>query len=213
MLNIIVSGVGGQGVLSLAQLLGRTAVSSNINVLIAETHGLSQRGGSVIVHVRLGNDVVAPLIPEGEGHILVALELIEAARYSPMLAKDSVAIVNDKIIRPSLPNAKMPPKEELIETLRKNAGKLYTLPASEIAAKGGNPIGANVVVFGFLMYALDKAGILSKDSAIKQTKFLGGARLGEVNEKLFMEGFKLASQKIEDRTVNTLRTLWEEKKP
>ncbi len=207
MLNIVVTGVGGQGILSLAQLIGRTAVSSGINVLIAETHGMSQRGGSVIVHVRIGNDVMAPLIPEGEGHILLSLELVEAVRYSHLLASESTAMVNDKLIRPSIPNVKVPEKGKLLETLRKNINDLYIIPASEIAAKGGNPIGANVVLFGFLMYALDKAGILKKDEALNEVSSLGGRRLGEVNAKLFNMGYDLASSTVRDATIEMLKKL------
>lgn len=207
MLNIIVTGVGGQGILSLAQLIGRTAISSGINVLIAETHGMSQRGGSVIVHVRIGNDIAAPLIPEGEGHILLSLELIEAVRYFHLLASESTAMVNNKLIRPSIPNVRLPEKSKLLETLKKNISDLYIIPASDIAAKGGNPIGANVVLFGFLIYALDKAGILEKGKALEEVSSLGGRRLGEVNAKLFTMGYDLASSTLRNTTIEMLKEL------
>ncbi|MEM0331318.1 MAG: 2-oxoacid:acceptor oxidoreductase family protein, partial [Archaeoglobaceae archaeon] len=80
-LNILVVGVGGQGALTTAHLIARSAMKAGLNVLVAETHGMAQRGGSVEVHVRIG-DVHSPLIPDCGADIVLALEPSEALRYA-----------------------------------------------------------------------------------------------------------------------------------
>ncbi|HIE36662.1 TPA: indolepyruvate oxidoreductase, partial [Candidatus Geothermarchaeota archaeon] len=100
--NILFAGVGGQGIITLGRLIGSALTNSGFNVLMAETHGLSQRGGSVTVHMRVG-DVNSPLVPLGGADLLVGLELIEAVRNLGYLSRDGVKIVNDYIMRPSIP--------------------------------------------------------------------------------------------------------------
>jgi len=80
-LNVVMVGVGGQGLVTAAKVLADAAIDSGTKALVAETHGLSQRGGAVEVHVRLG-DVYAPLVPRGRADVLLAFEIIEAARGS-----------------------------------------------------------------------------------------------------------------------------------
>lgn len=190
-LNIVVVGVGGQGILSLSRMIGEAALAHGWDVRVAETHGLSQRGGSVIVHVRVGREVVAPTISEGEADLMLALELIEAARYAHYLRQGSFAVVNDKVIRPSLPGTKVPKLEDLKKTIEGVAEVRY-ISASKTAIEMGNPVGANMVVFGYFSKIAEEARIYSLEEARKMAAGVGGRRYGPINERLFMKGAEYA---------------------
>ncbi len=119
-LNIIIVGVGGQGALTTSGIIARAAMKAGLNVLTAETHGMAQRGGSVDVHVRIG-DVKAPLIPEGGADVMIALEPAEALRYARFLNRKSLVILNTrKIIPPSVTagSATYPALGDIIGELR-----------------------------------------------------------------------------------------------
>jgi indolepyruvate ferredoxin oxidoreductase beta subunit len=203
-LNVVVVGVGGQGILSLSRMIGEASLSQGWDVRVAETHGLSQRGGSVIVYVRIGKEVIAPTISEGEADLMLALELIEAARYSRYLRKGSFAIINDKVIKPSLPGTKVPPAEKLKEAIGKIAVAKY-INASETAIALGNPVGANMVVFGYFSRIAEKAGIYPLDKAREMAASVGGKRYGPINEKLFMKGAEYALRDEIDEIVALIR--------
>ncbi len=191
-LNIVIVGVGGQGILSLANLIGNAFLSKDIKVLIAETHGLSQRGGSVIVHVRVGSKVYAPLIPKGSSDVMIALELTEAGRYSDFLNRKSVLLLNDKIIRPTIPKARAPEREEVLNHIRQvvSEDRLFLINASEVAVKFGNPVGANVVLFGFASRMFEEAGVLDYGVTSGIIRNFGSPRFREVNLKLFEYGYR-----------------------
>ncbi|MEM0066357.1 MAG: indolepyruvate oxidoreductase subunit beta [Sulfolobales archaeon] len=161
-LNIIVTGVGGQGQLFLSRLIAETFLRLGTPSLIAETHGMSQRGGSVIVHVRVGNTVKAPLIPRGEADIMLGLELIEAARYVDYLRVNGVAIVNEKLIVPAGQSLKLK-KEEVLGFLSEKPIKLILVRSSQRAASLGVPLSANVHMFGALVALLEAVGVLTPD--------------------------------------------------
>ena len=156
-LNVLIVGVGGQGALTTAGIIARAAMKAGLNVVTAETHGMAQRGGSVEVHVRIG-DVRAPLIPIGCVDVMIALELSEALRYAKFLNDKSVVILNTrKIVPPSVTSglAKYPELDEIISELKKVAGKIIAVNASEIAEKAGNILVTNVVVVGMLLGYFD----------------------------------------------------------
>ncbi|MEM1623801.1 MAG: indolepyruvate oxidoreductase subunit beta [Sulfolobales archaeon] len=161
-LNIVVTGVGGQGQLFLSRLIAETFLRLGTPSLVAETHGMSQRGGSVIVHVRVGSTVRAPLIPKGEADIMLGLELIEAARYVDYLRANGVAIVNEKLILPAGQSLKLK-KEEVLEFLREKPIKLIVVKSSQRAVSLGVPLSANVHMFGALVALLEAVGILPPD--------------------------------------------------
>ncbi|WP_243670275.1 2-oxoacid:acceptor oxidoreductase family protein [Vulcanisaeta sp. JCM 16161] len=96
-LNIYLAGVGGQGLVTFATVLGDAAIRAGYKALVAETHGLSQRGGSIDVHVRIG-DVDAPLIPRGGADVIVAFEILEAFRAIGYANENTVFIVNRRLI-------------------------------------------------------------------------------------------------------------------
>ena len=98
--NIVIVGVGGQGTLLTSKLLAQLAMEENLNVKVSEVHGMSQRGGSVITHVRIGEQVHAPLVASASADYLLAFEPLEAARAISYLKNDGTLIVNTQQISP-----------------------------------------------------------------------------------------------------------------
>ena len=98
--NLLIAGVGGQGVLTLSDLVVRAAVRSGYDVKQSEIHGMAQRGGTVSSHVRFGRKILSPVIDEGTAHLLVALEKLEALRYLHFLSPGGALIVHDLEIPP-----------------------------------------------------------------------------------------------------------------
>jgi indolepyruvate ferredoxin oxidoreductase beta subunit len=149
--SILLAGVGGQGLITLASTLARAALASGTKALVAETHGLSQRGGSVEVHVRLG-DVYSPLIAPGDADVILGLELIEATRHVRYLKPGGLILSSDLILRPAVPGVKVPSREELVESIRRaTSANPLLVPARELAHKAGGGIYANTVMLGALM--------------------------------------------------------------
>lgn len=161
-LNIVVTGVGGQGQLFLSRLIAETFLRYGVQSMIAETHGMSQRGGSVIVHVRVGKDVRAPLIPEGHADIMLGMELIEAARYVSYVKEKGIVLANDKVIVPPGQQVRIS-RSTLIEYLSNRPIKLYLIPSSSRAASLGIPLSANIHMFGALVAILELAGVLGTE--------------------------------------------------
>lgn len=148
--NIFLTGVGGQGILSFAKMLGELAMIRNINVLITETHGMAQRGGSVSASIRYG-DVYSSLIGIGKADILIGLEPLEAARYARMLSPDGIAIVNAHATIPhsiSAVKTKYPPIENLLKIVKSSGNKVIAFDATEIGKKCGFPLAANSAILG-----------------------------------------------------------------
>ena len=208
-LNVIIVGVGGQGLLSTAQLLGWASLESNANVLVAETHGLSQRGGSVIVHVRIG-DVTSPLIPVGRANVMLALELLEAVRYIRYMRYDSVAIVNRKLIKPNVPGVTVEKEERLTDIVSNKVRYTYFIDATGKALSEGNPVGANMVVLGFLGNMLERAGILRKGLLGSYAEKVGRGRIALINKRLFDWGYTLAGREVSDEVVRVIGSWYQE---
>lgn len=155
-LNILVIGVGGQGALTTAHLIARSALKAGLTAITAETHGMAQRGGSVEVHVRIG-DVYSPLIPDAFANIVLALEPAEALRYARFIGKDTIVILNNrKLVPPSVTAGfgRYPEIEEIVDKLKKIAKKVYVVPASELATKIGDIVATNVVIVGIMLSLL-----------------------------------------------------------
>ena len=195
-LNIIVVGVGGQGILSMSHLIGEAALRNGVKAIVAETHGLSQRGGSVIVHVRIGNDAMSPLSPPGLVHVMLALEMTEAARYAHYLMKNGIAIVNDKFIRPTLPNVKNPARSDVIRYISEITPRMFVVDASSKAMELGNPLGANMVILGFITYLLEELNLIDFNTLKELVSKIGGKKYGPINIELINYGRDLAKEKI-----------------
>lgn len=157
-LDILLVGVGGQGILTTSNILARAALKAGVNVVTAETHGMAQRGGSVEVHVRIG-DVHAPLIPVGGADYAISLEPVEILRYTQYLNENTTVILNDRPIVPPSVSAglgRYPEMEEILETLKSVTENIKLVSASKIAEEVAGTIQAtNVVVVGMLAKLAD----------------------------------------------------------
>ncbi len=137
-LKLILTGLGGQGVVFLTRLLARTAVSQGHSIIVSETHGMSRRGGAVMSHLKIGGNE-APLIRRGTADILLSLEPSEAVRNLPFLRQGGVAFINGSN---GLPSA-------ITERLTQLNIQTLSVPASQIALELGAAAIANVVLAGF----------------------------------------------------------------
>ena len=147
--DLVIVGVGGQGILLASKILGRLAMAEGCGVKVSEVHGMSQRGGSVITHVRVGEAVHAPLVSEGCADFLVSFEALEAARAVSFLKPQGVAIVNEQRILPMpvITGAMAYPTSPL-EDLKEY--QLESLDALTMALEAGNAKAVNLVLLGVL---------------------------------------------------------------
>lgn len=144
MKNILIVGVGGQGNLAASHILASAALMSGFDVKVAETHGMSQRGGSVFSMVRYGSKVYSPLIPEGKADMIISLELMEGLRWLHYLADSGMALVSTEK-RPITGSEDYP--QNLEDAYREKAQTLF-IPAPELAEQAGIARAANVVMLG-----------------------------------------------------------------
>lgn len=149
--NILLSGVGGQGVILASKILSEAALLQGLDIKQSEVHGMSQRGGSVVSHVRLGDRVYSPLVPEGECDILVGFEPLEALRYAHLVKPEGVVIYNVDRVNPSTVSAGLAEyPADLDERFKGFPCAKIPVPAGDLAEKLGNRRSANVVLVGAL---------------------------------------------------------------
>lgn len=149
--NIMLVGVGGQGVLLASELICEAALKSGFDVKKSEVHGMAQRGGSVVSNVRIGEKIYSPLISKGEADILLAFEQLEALRWVDYLKKDGIAIVNEqKIIPMFVAIGKGEYPNNTFELIKKKTSKIIKLNALDLAKQAGHHKATNVVMVGAL---------------------------------------------------------------
>ena len=183
--NILLAGVGGQGTLLASEVLSEVMMMAGMDVKKNEIHGMSQRGGSVVSHVRYGTKVYSPIIPEGEVDILFSFELLETCRYLPLLRKDAQVIVNSlKIAPPSVALGKQDYPEDLVEKITAQFPSTIVVDGLDLALEAGNPKTVNTVLLGALSNVLD----IDRELWIKALKKMVPARLLDINLKAFELG-------------------------
>jgi len=156
--NILHCGVGGQGVVLMANTVGLACALSDLRVNSGELHGLSQRSGSVLAHQRIGDDVLSPLIPYGEGDVVLALEPMEAVRYAHFLKPGGTALVNANVIHPPIETQRLAKGEiegyvtydKMAAALVGHGFKVLGLDALGLATEAGNAMAENTVMVGAL---------------------------------------------------------------
>ncbi|MCS7098274.1 MAG: indolepyruvate oxidoreductase subunit beta [Candidatus Methanomethyliaceae archaeon] len=152
-LNIIIAGVGGQGNVRAAQILGLAAVKAGFNVNVSDVYGISQRGGAVVSHVRIG-DVHGPLVEEHKADIILGLEPMEALRaVARFLKMGGVVILNTRPIYPievTTGRANYPDVNEMIKMMKEVASSVIALDAMKIVEEEGFPIALNIAMLGLL---------------------------------------------------------------
>jgi len=161
-MNVLIVGVGGQGVIMVSKALAWLAQSKGYQVKQSEVHGMAKRGGTVFSHVRFGPQVWSPTIPQGEADILVALEWAEGLRWLPFLKPDSGIFICDtkRIVPPFAclnrrPGAPLRYSRETPAEVRAHVAEGYAIDATRMAEELGNERAANVVLIGALSTALD----------------------------------------------------------
>jgi indolepyruvate ferredoxin oxidoreductase beta subunit len=155
--NILLAGVGGQGLMLLSQVMGDACTRSGVKVVVGAQHGLAQRSGSISAHVRIG-DVYSPLIPYGTADLIIAMDAMEALRYVEYLKQGGTVVMNSRITHPPLETAPIVKNrqekriyitlEQVREQLGKVAGRIIAIDAKNVAAQAGNPRTENIVLLG-----------------------------------------------------------------
>ncbi len=189
-INIIVSGVGGQGLITLGNVLGTAAILKGIKAFISEVHGLAQRGGSVIVHIRIGNPN-SPLVPENGADVILALEVLEALRAINIYANlNTLIIINKRLIRPAIPELKLLPLEEYISHIKKLGLRVIEVSALDLASKAGNILSENMVMIGALMASGVLNGLLELVNIEKAIREVMPKKWIDVNIRALRMGFE-----------------------
>ena len=195
-LNLIITGVGGQGNVMISLVVGNALVREGYLVTIGETYGASQRGGSVMSHLRISRDTqYSPFIPEGHADIILGMEPVETLRMLGKFGNPGVTtILNPRPIYPvnvTAGGAQYPDLDKLITTIQELSARTVVVNATEEAQKMGNPIFANVILIG----ALVGSGVLPVDSKsvepVLQETF---PKEVKANMVAFSRGMELARQ-------------------
>lgn len=149
MLNCMIVGVGGQGTVLAARLIGAAALQNGFDVRGSETIGMAQRGGTVISHVRIGSDIHSPLIPSGKVDVMIAFEPGEAIRALSFLNKNSVLVVSDKLIHSTagIPDGKSYQQEPVLNYLKEHVENLYLVQTNKFFEQC-EPRSLNVALIG-----------------------------------------------------------------
>ena len=191
--DIILSGVGGQGIVSIAATIAMAALDSNLNIKQSEVHGMSQRGGAVYSHLRISDtDISSDLIPMGKADIIISVEPMESLRYLPWLKEDGWLVTN---ATPFINIPDYPDLKTLYSEIEKFPNHIL-INADEIARQVKSPRSSNIVMLGaatpFLEIPLDNF-----DSAIKKIFSRKGEKVVEQNIQAFYAGreFSLTHQK------------------
>lgn len=185
--NFLLVGVGGQGTILASDVLAEVGVTLGYDVKKAEVHGMSQRGGSVISHVRWGPQVFSPIIARGEADILIAFEKLESARFIDHLRPGGLVLLNEQSILPVTVNAGngvYPDDETIRAALAAVTGKVHWINGMAVAAALGNTRMANVVILGALSTLLQ----METDPWLKVIQGRVPAKYAELNSQAFSAG-------------------------
>ncbi|MGD9143526.1 MAG: indolepyruvate ferredoxin oxidoreductase subunit beta [Dehalococcoidia bacterium] len=196
-LEVVICGVGGQGVVLMSELLGAAAVKGGIGVKGSEVLGMAQRGGSVFSNLRLGDDIYSPLSTEGTCDVLLAVEPSEAIRNIQFLSKSSIVILNTTRVLPFtvfLGQSSYPEIDDILENLNKVSKQVIALDASKIAAEAGNIQTTNVVMMGAL-FGTELLPV-SVDIAKEVVKNRVPAKAIDANLKAFDMGYEEVQKQL-----------------
>jgi len=189
--NIVLAGVGGQGTLLAAEILGTAAVKEGLNVRVSELHGMAQRGGAVVSNVRIGEKVLAPTVLEGQADVLLGFEPLETLRNLKFTSEKALVIMSDEKIPPAELAAKMmkyPSMEEMVEKIHCVTRNVTIVEAAKLAKKAGNILTQNIVLIG----ALAAAGKMpvKTESVVEALRELVPPKHLDINVKAFKLGYE-----------------------
>lgn len=182
--DIILAGVGGQGILSIAYALDQAALLRNLSLKQAEVHGMAQRGGAVQSHLRLSDKVIySDLIPKGKADMLLCVELLETLRYLDFLNPES-RIITSRVPFKNIPD--YPDEENLVSRIR-DTGKAVIIDSDKLSREAGHPKSQNMVMLGAASLDL----ILDENTLTESIRRLfegKGEKMVNINLKAFQLG-------------------------
>ncbi len=184
--NVFICGVGGQGILLSSKILSALALEKGFDVKKSEVHGMAQRGGSVVSHVRFGKEVHSPLIEEGRADFILAFEKMEALRWLHYLKPGGVAVANRLEL---LPSGTEDYPENLDKQIEEGAGRAIILDADSLAVEAGSGRAVNIVLLGVLSNFLEFDRSAWEEMIRKSVK----PKTVETNMKAFDKGVSCLS--------------------
>jgi len=162
--NLFLCGVGGQGILLASEVISSACMKSGFDIKQSEVHGMAQRGGSVVAHLRFGEKVFSPLIEPGDADFVVSFELLEALRYLPYMNRETRVIVNTQKILPApVATGVETYPADVLDQLAQRGITVFPIDAFEIAKSAGETRAVNMVLVGALsaLLPLDEAVFLA----------------------------------------------------
>jgi indolepyruvate ferredoxin oxidoreductase beta subunit len=194
-INFLLAGVGGQGTILASDLLVNVGLAAGYQAKQAEVHGMSQRGGSVVSHVRWGKVVYSPLVGAGEVDVYLAFEKLEALRHLNKIRPGALVLVSLEAIMPvslTTSDVAYPEDEQIRASVAKATGRAEFIDAAGMAAELGNARVANVIMLGALSRSMEKQsltdGRLCLDMWLKAVAEGVPAKYVELNQKAFLAG-------------------------
>ena len=180
--DIILAGVGGQGILTIATIIGDAAAQAGLNLKQAEVHGMSQRGGDVQSNLRLSSEpIYSDLIKQGSADIIISMEPMEALRYLPYLAKDGVVVTSSHPFK-NIPN--YPDEQELMTELQ-SLPNTAILPIEELAKQNNIPKSANTLLLGMAARYIEILSPEQLRESVKRVFASKGEKIVEMNCQAF----------------------------
>jgi indolepyruvate ferredoxin oxidoreductase beta subunit len=183
--NILISGVGGQGVLLTSKIIAEAALLAGLDVKQSEVHGMAQRGGSVLSQVRFGQKVFSPIVTEGEADLLIGFEPLETARYLHFLKDDGAVIYNTRTIGTigvSIAAEQYPSGVQ--ETIKSRVKKVVPFDGTQLAVTAGDKRALNLVLLGAALSFLPL-----KESAVREAIInTVPKKVLDINQKAFEAG-------------------------
>jgi indolepyruvate ferredoxin oxidoreductase beta subunit len=147
--NVFITGVGGQGILTVSTIISDAALTAGFDSKKSEVHGMAQRGGSVVSHVRYGEKIYSPIIDKGHADVLISFSKLEALRHLDFLKASGILILNDQRVTPSVfGDVPVPYPSNVEEICRERVRHVVFFPAIKVAEELGNPRITNTIMLG-----------------------------------------------------------------
>ncbi len=194
--QIIIVGVGGQGILTVSDILGTAAIEEGLKPIMSEVHGMAQRGGVVVTEMKIGN-FFSPLVGDGSADAILSFEPLEAYRALEKAHKGTFVVTNSEPLVPpnvSIGKAVYPPLDKMFGNIKNMGLGFIAIPAIELAVKAGTSRAGNVVMLGAL--AAVPGFILSRESLEKAIKSRVAEKWLDVNINAFSLGYEEAKRQI-----------------
>lgn len=185
--DIILAGVGGQGILTIATIIGDAATAAGLNLKQAEVHGMSQRGGDVQSNLRLSTELIhSDLIKQGAADLIISMEPMEALRYIPYINKEAWVVTSSHPFK-NIPN--YPDEDALVKELE-SLPHVATLPIEDVAKENNLPKSANVILLGMAARYIDILSPEQLRESITRVFASKGDKVVEANLKAFDLGLE-----------------------